>query len=634
MKKLILILASLFYTLSFAGSPIYWGPGNQATLMPPQFNFQSNSSLLTGSVDPTSVATTANPGSLYLNSTSGKVYSKNDSGSSTNWSLAGGASVVSSIGSFNTASTSGGLDISGSGVLTLHAADGTNGGAVSVGAQTFAGLKTFSTNIISPIVTGSSSASGTLQLQSTTNGTAGKILFGTSAYDEVNNRLGIGTTSPSNDIEIDSNNSSEILVNSAVSGSTNNASVSLERSRGTISSPTAVQSADRLGLYTFNAYSGSAYRTNAVISSFADENHSVSGGGVSLRFETIGNGTTSRTEKMRVTGDGNVAIGTTTATHNLEVVGTVNSTGNISNTGASVVTSIVQTGDGTVALPSYAFASNTATGLYKSGTNQIGVATNGSQVGNIDASGIWTIGNTSGNMVSGTHNIYGIMTMQGSTTANLAFSGGANATSTSTHFPFIYTGNYTTSSGGARAYYVMNGNSQLVGMGTDASNNMIFGTVTATTGVIGTTFATYGTGGAVGFPNLAATSAAQTGTVCWTTVTGNLTVDTTVACLASTIKVKEAVEPLDVGLSEVMALRPISYHLKKEYNPMNLGRMVGFIAEEADKIDPRLVSRDSKGEINGFRYMQYTSVLTKAVQEQQAQIEELKLAIKDLQNKK
>jgi len=46
-------------------------------------------------------------------------------------------------------------------------------------------------------VIGGTAASNSLTLSSTSNATKGKILFGTSAYDEVNNRLGIGTASPS-----------------------------------------------------------------------------------------------------------------------------------------------------------------------------------------------------------------------------------------------------------------------------------------------------------------------------------------------------------------------------------------------------------------------------------------------------
>jgi len=45
-------------------------------------------------------------------------------------------------------------------------------------------------------VVGGTAASNSLTLSSTSNATKGKLLFGTSAYDEVNNRLGIGTTTP------------------------------------------------------------------------------------------------------------------------------------------------------------------------------------------------------------------------------------------------------------------------------------------------------------------------------------------------------------------------------------------------------------------------------------------------------
>ena len=50
-------------------------------------------------------------------------------------------------------------------------------------------------------VIGGTASGNNLTLSSTTNATKGKILFGTSAYDEVNNRLGIGTTTPAAAIE-------------------------------------------------------------------------------------------------------------------------------------------------------------------------------------------------------------------------------------------------------------------------------------------------------------------------------------------------------------------------------------------------------------------------------------------------
>lgn len=49
---------------------------------------------------------------------------------------------------------------------------------------------------------GGTASGNSLTLQSSSHGTKGKILFGTSAYDEVNNRLGIGRTSPGYTLEV------------------------------------------------------------------------------------------------------------------------------------------------------------------------------------------------------------------------------------------------------------------------------------------------------------------------------------------------------------------------------------------------------------------------------------------------
>lgn len=136
--------------------------------------------------------------------------------------------------------------------------------------------------------------------------------------------------------------------------------------------------------------------------------------------------------------------------------------------------------------------------------------------------------------------------------------------------------------------------------------------------------------GAVTLPGLASSSAATTGTLCWTTGTGNVNVDTTLACLASTIKVKQDIKPLNIGLNELMKMRPVSYDLKPEFNPEHLGRQVGLIAEEVAKIDDRLIAKDDKGDPRGVRYMQMTAVIIKAMQEQQAMIKVLRHDLKIL----
>lgn len=56
-------------------------------------------------------------------------------------------------------------------------------------------------------VIGGTASGNNLTLSSTTSGTKGKILFGTSGYDEVNNRLGIGTQSPTTPLTVTGNGS-------------------------------------------------------------------------------------------------------------------------------------------------------------------------------------------------------------------------------------------------------------------------------------------------------------------------------------------------------------------------------------------------------------------------------------------
>ncbi|MCX6761278.1 MAG: hypothetical protein NTY33_00315 [Candidatus Moranbacteria bacterium] len=85
----------------------------------------------------------------------------------------------------------------------------------------FTGTVAVTTSITDPLLIGSSAVSGTLTLQSTSNGTKGKILFGTSAYDEVNNRLAIGQASASYKTDILTSTGSDRginVLNNATSG--------------------------------------------------------------------------------------------------------------------------------------------------------------------------------------------------------------------------------------------------------------------------------------------------------------------------------------------------------------------------------------------------------------------------------
>ena len=119
-----------------------------------------------------------------------------------------------------------------------------------------------------------------------------------------------------------------------------------------------------------------------------------------------------------------------------------------------------------------------------------------------------------------------------------------------------------------------------------------------------------GLAGAISMPQLAASSAAQTGTVCWTTGTGNLTVDTTTTCLASLEETKNIRGGLNPATSlwEILRLRPFWFSYK---NPgADQGVHAGMGAHQVEGIDPRLTGYDPNGKLQGVRYADSISSLT------------------------
>ena len=102
-----------------------------------------------------------------------------------------------------------------------------------------------------------------------------------------------------------------------------------------------------------------------------------------------------------------------------------------------------------------------------------------------------------------------------------------------------------------------------------------------------------------------------------TTIGGQVTWTTN-----SDIRIKKNIRDTRYGLSTVMQLRPVEYTLISS----DL-KQVGFIAQEVNKLVPEVITGIEgdleKGEILGITYANLVAVLTKAIQEQQKQIEDL-----------
>ncbi|MBC7929327.1 MAG: tail fiber domain-containing protein [Rubrivivax sp.] len=94
----------------------------------------------------------------------------------------------------------------------------------------------------------------------------------------------------------------------------------------------------------------------------------------------------------------------------------------------------------------------------------------------------------------------------------------------------------------------------------------------------------------------------------------------------SSIRYKTDVRGFAPGLDLVSRLRPVNFRWKK-------GGMAdfGLIAEEVERVEPLLVTRNDKGEVEGVKYDRIGVLLLNAVQEQQTQIkaQEQQLLAKD-----
>jgi uncharacterized coiled-coil protein SlyX len=76
----------------------------------------------------------------------------------------------------------------------------------------------------------------------------------------------------------------------------------------------------------------------------------------------------------------------------------------------------------------------------------------------------------------------------------------------------------------------------------------------------------------------------------------------------SSARFKEAIEPMDKASEAILALRPVTFHYKKEVDPDG-AREFGLVAEEVEKVNPDLVARDDEGKAYTVRYEAVNAML-------------------------
>ena len=183
---------------------------------------------------------------------------------------------------------------------------------------------------------GGTASGNDLTLQSTSHGTKGNIFFGTSTYDEVNNRLGIGVQAPDSAFHVYGSDffSTSMFFERTGAGVDDFAGINFLRTND-------AGDGDKLGYLSWRrrGTTGSLGLIGAFIRADINGTPSDTALPMDLKFFTAGAGAllnNSSTPRMTIASTGNVGIGVTPASTLLEV-GTYNGTQDTFRTGAFAI---------------------------------------------------------------------------------------------------------------------------------------------------------------------------------------------------------------------------------------------------------------------------------------------------------
>lgn len=102
-------------------------------------------------------------------------------------------------------------------------------------------------------------------------------------------------------------------------------------------------------------------------------------------------------------------------------------------------------------------------------------------------------------------------------------------------------------------------------------------------------------------------------------------------------RAKSSISPVSDGLSKILALNPVTFYYKKEFQNFGTRQQIGFIAQDVQKVMPNSVFENQSGATKGLLGYSETDIiplLVAGMQQQQAEIEKLKNEISKLRKRK
>ena len=102
--------------------------------------------------------------------------------------------------------------------------------------------------------------------------------------------------------------------------------------------------------------------------------------------------------------------------------------------------------------------------------------------------------------------------------------------------------------------------------------------------------------------------------------------DSKIGTLVSSRRFQDEIKPMDKASEAILALKPVTFRYKKEIEP-NSAIMFGLIAEEVEKVDPELVTRNDKGEAETVRYEAVNAMLLNEFLKEHRTVQELRSTV-------
>jgi len=99
--------------------------------------------------------------------------------------------------------------------------------------------------------------------------------------------------------------------------------------------------------------------------------------------------------------------------------------------------------------------------------------------------------------------------------------------------------------------------------------------------------------------------------------------------VVSSERFKAGIKPMDKASEAILALKPVTFRYKKEFDPDGILQF-GLVAEEVEKVNRDLVARDADGKVYTVRYDAVNAMLLNEFLKQHRKVEQLK---KDFESK-